>query len=117
MNSPDAHFSSSTIPVPDRRQYPRYSVQVQAEIRQDGSDVPMRMETTDLSRGGFYIQLMIPFPVGLRLRATLWLDGCPVVLQGLVVTRHPQFGNGIMFVDFEGDGEKVLQRYLDGIAT
>ncbi len=69
----------------------------------------MRLETTDLSRGGCYVQLMMPSPVGLRLQATLWLDGYPIVVRGLVVTRHPQFGNGIMFVDFEGQGDATAE--------
>jgi len=117
MNSPDAQRPTPAPHEPERRRYPRYTVQVQIEIRPEGTDVPMRLETTDLSRGGCYIQLMIPLPVGLRLHATLWLDGCPAVIRGLVVTCHPQFGNGIMFVDFEGDAELLLNRYLDAIVT
>jgi hypothetical protein len=45
--------------------------------------------------------------------STLWLDEEPIVVRGLVVTRHPSFGNGIMFMDFEGDGEQVLHRYMN----
>jgi hypothetical protein len=117
MNSPDAQPSTPGPAQPDRRRSPRYSVQVQIEIHQEDTDVPMRLETTDLSRGGCYVQLMIPLPIGIRLHATLWLDGQPVVIRGLVVTRHPQFGNGIMFVEFEGQAEVLLNRYLDAIAT
>jgi hypothetical protein len=47
----------------------------------------------------------------------LWLDSYSLVIHGRVVTRHPQFGNGIMFVEFEGDGEQLLKRYLDGVTT
>ncbi len=75
----------------------------------------MRLQTTDLSRGGCYVQIMTPFPVGARLHAKLWLDDCPVVVRGLVVTNHPQFGNGIMFVDFERDGEQLLKQFLQAI--
>jgi len=117
MNSPDAQPSAPARTERDRRRHPRYTVQVQIEIRQDGNDVPMRLETTDLSLGGCYIQLMIPLSVGIRVHATLWLDGCPVVFRGLVVTRHPEFGNGIMFVEFEGEGEQLLNRYLQAITT
>lgn len=77
----------------------------------------MRLETTDLSRNGCYVQLLIPLPVGTKVHATLWLDGYPVVIGGRVVTRHPQFGNGIMFLEFEADAEQQLKRYLDAIAT
>jgi c-di-GMP-binding flagellar brake protein YcgR len=113
MNLPDAQPSPPA--APDRRHYPRYTVQVQIEIHQDGKDAPMRLETTDLSRGGCYIEMQMQLSIGVRVRATLWLDGCPIVVQAVVVTRHPQFGNGIMFVEFEGQGEQRLHRYLDAI--
>jgi hypothetical protein len=115
MNSSYAQPSNPAVPAPDCRRHPRCTVQVQIELRQDGSDVPMRLETTDLSLGGCYMQLMIPLSVGIRLRATLWLDGYPIVIRGLVVTRHPQFGNGIRFVEIEGQGEQLLHRYLEAI--
>ena len=117
MDSTHADLFMPAAPAaPDRRHYPRYSVHVQIEIHQEDNDVPMRLETTDISRGGCYIQLMIPLQVGVRLQATLWLDGVPIIVRGLVVTRHPQFGNGIMFVEFKEGDERLLQRYLDGIA-
>ena len=77
----------------------------------------MRLETTDLSRNGCYVQLLIPLSVGIRVRAVLWLNGHPVVIRGRVVTRHPQFGNGIMFLDFEADAEQQLSSYLEVITT
>jgi len=117
MNSPDAQPSPPTPTEPDRRRHPRYTVQVQIELREDGSDVPMRLETTDLSRGGCYIEMRMQLSLGVRVRATLWLDGCPIVIRGLVVTRHPQFGNGIMWVEFEGQADQLLARYLDAIST
>jgi len=117
MNTPDADAPLSAAAVPDRRLYPRYTVNVQIEIHRDGSDVPMRLETTDLSHEGCYIQLMLPLSVGIRLHATLWLNGSAMKVRGLVVTRHPQFGNGIMFVEFEGDGERLLQQYLDAVTA
>ena len=117
MNLSDPRSSRHAPTEPDRRHHPRYTVQVQIEIRQEGSDVPMRLETTDLSRGGCYIQLMMALPLGARVQATLWLRGSPVVVQARVVTRHPQFGNGIMFLDFEGEGEQILTRYLQTITT
>jgi len=117
MNLPDPRSSNPNPTEPDRRQHPRYTVQVPIEIRQEDSDLPMRLETTDLSRGGCYIQLISALPLGARLQVTLWLGGYPVVIQGRVVTRHPQFGNGIMFLEFEGEGDQLLNRYLEAITT
>jgi hypothetical protein len=92
-------------------------VKVQIEIRPEGSDVPLRLQTTDLSRSGCYVEVMIPFPLSMQLEATLWLDGNPVAVRGVVVTLHPQYGNGIMFVEFRGSGELMLTQYLERVVA
>jgi hypothetical protein len=56
---------------------------------------------------------MLPLSLGKRLGATLWVDGEPIVVRGQIVTRHPSFGNGIMFLNFEALGEHLLNRYMD----
>jgi c-di-GMP-binding flagellar brake protein YcgR len=115
MNLRDQQLFSHVVAPPDRRRDLRYSVQVQIELREDGSEVPMRMNTTDLSRGGCYVELLMPLPVGTDVTATLWLSNGSVRMRGRVVTRHAQFGNGIKFLDFDDNGEKVLAQYLDAI--
>jgi hypothetical protein len=112
-DSPDAQPTTPAAIEQDRRLHARYPLQVQVELREEGADFPMRLETTDLSRGGCYVQLLMPLSVGIRVRVTLWLDNYSIVIQGRVVTRHPQFGNGIMFVEFEGEAEQLLKQYLD----
>ncbi len=114
---PDTQPATPAAFEHDRRLHARYTLQVQVELREEGTEVPMRLETTDLSRGGCYVQLLMPLSVGLRVRAVLWLDNCSIVIHGRVVTRHPQFGNGIMFLEFEGDGEQLLKRYLNGVTS
>ena len=115
MNLPDQQLFTHVVAPPGRRRDLHYSVQVQIEPREDGSDVPIRMNTTDLSRGGCYVELMMPVPVGTHVTATLWLSNGSVRMRGRVVTRHAQFGNGIKFLDFDDNGEKVLAQYLNTI--
>ena len=120
MDFTNAHFPDGRPSTPaaiehERRRHARYTLQVQMELREEGADVPMRLETTDISRGGCYVQLLMPLSVGTRVRVTLWLNDSAIVIHGRVVTRHPQFGNGIMFLEFEGQAEQLLKRYLDAI--
>src|ERR1700692_1927576 len=117
MDSPNVQPVTVALAESDRRFHRRYTVQVQIELRQEGSDVPLRLATTDLSRGGCYIELMMPLSIGTHIQATLWLDGDPIVIQGRVATCHPQYGNGMMFEKFEGQGEQLLHEYLDNIVT
>ena len=117
MDSPDARSSLPTVVETDRRRHARYSAQVEIEVHREGNYDPMCLQTTDLSRGGCYVRPNPPLPVGVRVQSTLWLDGFPIVIQGRVITRHPEYGNGIVFMDFEGQAEPLLNRYLDAIVS
>jgi hypothetical protein len=115
MSVPDDHQPAPAVAQAERRLHPRYNTKVQIELHAQGSDIPMRLETTDLSRTGCYIVMTMPLPVGAEVEATLWLAEQRIRVRGRIVTRHPQFGNGIMFLKFEGDDEKTLRTYLDQV--
>lgn len=106
---------TNAVAAPDRRRYPRYSVHLPLELHVEGSNVPMRLETTDISRNGCYIETHMPFSVGTKIEAKLWLGGTRVLARGRIVTSHPQFGNGIMFLEFQDDGQERLQTFLDSL--
>jgi len=100
---------------PERRVYPRYALHLPLELRMEGSDVPMRLETADISCNGCYIETRMPCPVGTKIEARLWLGETRIIARGRIVTSHPQFGNGIMFLSFDGDGEQRLRGFLDSV--
>src|SRR5260370_11698289 len=108
VNSTDAAPSGPTLTERDRRLCPRYTLQVQIELHQQGSADPLRLQTTDISRGGCYVQMPTPLPVGVFVQAILWLDSYPIVIRGPVVTHPPQFANRTISVDFKGPAEQLL---------
>lgn len=119
-------MSASTIALPqpagspaqaERREYHRYTVAVPVELRPASSNAPIRLQTTDISQGGCYVEMTIPLPVGTELTAVLWLSERRVEVRGRVVTLHPQFGNGISFTQFSQDGEQRLQAFLDSLKS
>jgi c-di-GMP-binding flagellar brake protein YcgR len=97
----------------ERRRHPRVQIPVQIEIRPASMDVPMRLETTDISLGGCYVEMALTLDVGTKLDIVLWLDGQKVNTRGVVVTRHPQFGNGIEFVGMFSESEHRLRCFLE----
>ena len=97
----------------ERRRYLRIQAAVQIEIRPEGTNVPMRLETSDLSLGGCYVEMNLTLDVGTKLDIVLWLDQQKVCTRAVVVTRHPQFGNGISFLSVSPDNEARLRAFLD----
>jgi PilZ domain len=110
---PDRH--QPAIAQADRRLHQRYSVQVPIQLQPEGATTPILLETSNLSLYGCNIMMAVQLPVGIRVQATLHLGQHRVVLRGRVLTRHPQFGNGIMFLKFEDDGEQRLRKFLQGL--
>lgn len=113
----DQQSAFSRSPVLERRRDPRYSVQVPIELQVEDGDTIFSAETTDLSRNGCYIRLRNPLPIALRIRATLWLDTVPIQIAGRIVTRHPDFGNGIMFLKMQDRDKQALATYLGTLTS
>jgi len=97
----------------DRRAHPRHSIQLPIRLQPDGASIALSLETCDLSLSGCSVMVPDQLSVGLGVRITLSLPDSQIAIAGRVITRHPHFGNGIMFLNFEEDGETRLRRYLD----
>ena len=110
-----AHIWSGppNILAADRRQYSRVQMAVQIELRPDGTNVPMRLQTSDFSLGGCYVEMALTLGVGTRLDVVIWFDQQKVTMRGVVVTCHPQFGNGISFLSVSPENEAKLRSLLD----
>lgn len=113
MNKLEACSCPPTVAPPDRREHLRFQLAVQIELRPDGSDVPMRLQTSDLSMGGCYVEMALTLDVGTKLDIVFWLDQQKLSMRGVVVTRHPQFGNGIEFAAICPESERLLNCFLD----
>lgn len=99
----------------ERRRYPRVRTSCQVALRPEGMDVPMRLETTDISLGGCYVEMGLTLEVGTKLDILLWLRDQKVITKGVVVTRHSQFGNGIEFMGMSSENQNMLRRFLESL--
>lgn len=109
-----ASIVGTVAPVrpPDRREHLRLKARIPIEFTQDGTPFVLRAETTDISLGGCYVEMMFTLEVGADLQVALWTNGEKLRCRGVVVTRHPQFGNGIQFVNMSAEDRRRLQNYL-----
>jgi len=104
----------STQPMgQDRRKSMRIKAAVQLELRVQDSEVPIRLQTADISVGGFYVEMSVTLPVGTRVRATLWLGEKKIIGSGTVVTCHPQFGNGVELTAVSAQDQAILAAFLN----
>ncbi len=95
----------------EKRKRERHKLNVPVEIHFEGSNVPLRGSTTDISLDGCYVESALPLPVGTSLELILLGSDAPLI-PGKVVTSHPQVGNGIQFVKVRPEDRDALARYL-----
>lgn len=96
----------------ERRAHQRIKAVIPAELRPDGSEAALRVQTADLSLGGCYVNMIFTLEVGRMVELTLSLKSHDLKMRGVVVSRHPRRGNGIMFLEIAREDRIRLQNFL-----
>jgi c-di-GMP-binding flagellar brake protein YcgR len=102
---------------PERRKHPRIKAALQIEFKPEGAAVASRADTADLSLSGCYVEMSFTLAVGTKLDLVLWVEDHRLPAKGVVVTHHPQFGNGIEFVEISQEDQAKLARFLKSRET
>jgi len=104
-----------TISDTNRRRYHRHKISLPLELRDERVNAPLRINATDVSANGCYVETMMPVPLGTVLRVDFWLDSEHVNITAVVRTCDPGVGNGIEFTGMPADTKERMQTYLDAI--
>jgi c-di-GMP-binding flagellar brake protein YcgR len=99
-------------PQNERRKYPRTKIAIPIEFKPENATVASHAETADLSLVGCYVEMSFTLPVGSKLELALWVEDHRLAMHGIVVTHHPQFGNGIEFLDISQEDRAKLSQFL-----
>jgi c-di-GMP-binding flagellar brake protein YcgR len=99
-------------PQKERRRYPRTKIAIPVEFKPESATVASRAETADLSLAGCYIEMSFTLPVSAKLDIVLWIEDERLSAKGIVVTHHPQFGNGIEFLGMAEQDQAKLAGFL-----
>ncbi len=101
----------------ERRKHPRAKLGIPIEFKPAGATVASRAKTADLSLVGCYIEMSFTLPVGSKLDIVLWLGDKPMAAEAVVVTHHPQFGNGFEFLNMSQENQSKLAHFLKASET
>lgn len=107
--------AGQAISASNRRRYHRHKISLPIEVRDERVQAPTRINATDVSGNGCYVETMMPMQVGTVLRIDIWIDADRVMATAVVRTCDPGVGNGIEFTGLAADGKIKLQKYLDAI--
>jgi len=103
------------IAASNRRRWHRHKISLPLEIRDERVNAPLRINATDVSGNGCYVESMLPLPLGTVLRVDFWLDSERINISAVVRTCDPGVGNGIEFTGMPPETKERMQTYLDVI--
>ena len=99
----------------NRRRWPRHKISFPIELRDERINTPMRVNATDVSGNGCYVETILPLPLGTTLRVDFYLENQHIKITAVIRTCDPGVGNGIEFTGMPLEGKQQFQAYLDSI--
>jgi hypothetical protein len=106
-----ANASVAAVPA-ERRNHPRYPCTAAAEVVDTHSGARVNGRTSDISRGGCYVDALNPLPVGSVVKIRLTKDDQTFVGQAKVAYAAVGLGMGLMFTSAEPEQMWTLEKWL-----
>jgi response regulator of citrate/malate metabolism len=101
----------------NRRAQTRYSCRLGAEVYITGKGVPNHCCLTDLSAGGCYLEVPLPFPKGASVEIVVRTYELKLRLRGKVLASHPGYGMGIVFELKTKEEQANVRKLTDFVAA
>jgi len=101
----------------NRRKFARHKIGFPLELRDERVNTPLRVNATDISGNGCYVETVMPLPVATALRVDFWIDEEKFSPSAVVRTRDPGVGMGIEFTGLPEESKKRFQAHLDKLDT
>ena len=103
--------------INNRRAQVRYSCRLGAEVYRTGTSVPNHCCLTDLSSGGCYLEVPLPFPQGSSVEIVVRTYELKLHLRGTVQAAHPGYGMGVAFEVKTKEEQMNVKKLTDFVAA
>jgi len=101
----------------NRRAQTRYACRLGAEVYKTGTPVPHHCCLTDLSSGGCYLEVPLPFPSGSTVEILVRTYEIKLRLRGIVQASHPGYGMGVAFELRTKEERDSVKKLTDFVAA
>jgi hypothetical protein len=106
--------SNLQVPSADnRRRFRRHKISFPLEFRDERVNMPLRLNATDISGNGCYVETTAPMPVSTVLRVDFWIDQQRTTSTATVRTHDRGVGMGVEFTGLPDESKKRFQAHLD----
>ena len=114
---PSGQAAQPSPETDNRRTQTRYACRLGAEVYRTGTSVPHHCCLTDLSSGGCYLEVSLPFPSGSTVEILVRTYEIKLRLRGTVQASHPGYGMGVVFELKTREERDNVKRLTDFVAA
>jgi hypothetical protein len=100
----------------EHRHAPRYLFIAEAEVTEILSNTMLIANTSDLSIGGCFLDMLNPSPEGTDIRVTISHKSKTFTTLGRVVFVLPNMGMGVVFKSVEDGQLAILQEWISELS-
>jgi CheY-like chemotaxis protein len=101
----------------NRRGQTRYPCRLGSQVYRLGTPVPNHCCLTDLSSGGCYLEIPLPFPKGSAVEIIVRTHEMKLALHGTVQASHPGYGMGIAFQLKAKEERDQVKKLIDFVVS
>jgi PilZ domain len=106
------NWRSAGAATSDRRNDDRHTFTASAEVIELSSGARFSTRTTDLGPGGCFVDTILPFPAGAKVRVSVRKGQTTFETGGVVVYSQTGLGMGIAFSGMEPQQREALDGWL-----
>jgi DNA-binding NarL/FixJ family response regulator len=103
--------------VGNRRDKIRYACRLGAQVYRTGISVPNHCCLTDLSSGGCYLEVSLPFEKGASVEIVVHSHEIKLRLRGTIQASHPGYGMGVAFELKTKDERDQVKKLTEFVAA
>jgi PilZ domain len=96
----------------DRRQHKRHAFSATTEVVDLVSGARLSTRAADLNKGGCYLDMMSPLPIGSKVRVCIRSDGAELTCTAVVRDSQPGMGMGVAFADLDEAQKALIESWI-----
>ena len=83
------------------------------ELRDERVNTPIRVNASDVSGNGCYVETILPIPIGTNLKVDFWIESEKITTSAIVRTCDPGVGMGIELTGLSPHDRERFHKHLD----
>jgi len=101
----------------NRRKHQRHTFSATAEVVDLASGARLATRAADLNKGGCYLDMMTPLPIGSNVRVRIQSFGAEFTCAAVVRDSQPGMGMGVAFADLDDAQKPLIESWIERLSS